>query len=117
MSVQTPSPTSSARTSVSPMAGALSLGASTFVAFTSIFVAIIAFVAAAHQTDAVGLARRVRVPSESAQWWAVVVGVAVLVNGFVAGSRARTKPVLAALTSVIFLALTIATWSLFVAAW
>lgn len=101
----------------SPLAGALSISASVFVAFTSLFVAAIAFVAGAHQLDPTGLSGEQRAPSESARTLSHLVGVLALLNGFVAGARGRKSVPVAIVTSCAFVVLATSAGWLFAQTW
>lgn len=101
---------------ISPLAGAIAITTSTFIALTSIFVVILAVFTGMQLGDSVGLTSSDRTPSENANWVAYGVAVALLINAYFAG-KARANPRMATITGIVFLGLTVATWVLYLKAW
>jgi MFS family permease len=107
----------SRRRELSPMSGALAVAGSTFVTGTSIFVTILAVVAASYQGQEVGLVEESRQASTSAQWWCYGLAVGSLVLGYVAARYGRSNVRVAAVVFGAFSALSVAVCALYVSAW
>lgn len=96
---------------------ALTLALAVFVGFTSIFVAVLAFVVPSFASDTVGLSGDPHLPRPNDGRLAVIAGALSLINGAAALGRGRRNLVVSIATTSIFAVLTAGTTALFIRTW